>query len=86
MIRNAAHICRVPGCSNVRQHWAEVCQACWRLLPCDKQEALKAAKRSKAPHRIAQASIDAINWIVQHSPARQAARITGEGQDLGAPP
>jgi hypothetical protein len=85
-MRNAAHICRVPGCGNVRQRWAEVCHTCWRMLPCDKQNALKEAKRSRAAHRIATASIDAVNWLKAHSPARQAAQLLGEAKDLGAPP
>jgi len=87
MMRNAAHICPVPGCGNhLPSRKSAVCRRCWGLLPFDKRQAIQTAKDDQAPHKVAAASIDATRWLTEHAPWRQAARMTGEREDLGAPP
>lgn len=77
MMRSAARQCRA-GCGRLRQTWADFCPACWKRLPGDVAGALVAARRAKAPHLMARASIAAMDWLRTHSPAVEAARRIGE--------
>jgi hypothetical protein len=86
-MRNAAHLCPVPGCGNLRLGWATCCRACWRRLPDDYRAAISSAKRDKAPHREAKAAIAATQWLTEHRTAEQTARLLGEREAAGiAPP
>lgn len=72
------HPCPVSYCSGTRQHWEATCPACWARMPFDKRDAITAARRAKNKATEAAASIDAVTWLEQHSPAAEAARRMGE--------
>jgi hypothetical protein len=78
MNRLQLHACPVRGCAGERQRWEAVCGTCWALLPFDKRRAVLDARKARARHLEAAASIDAVAWLNAHRPAVQVAKILGE--------
>jgi len=83
MKRLELHACPVRDCRGKRQRWEAVCGTCWPLLPFDKRKAILDARKARARHLEASASIDAVAWLNEHRPADLAAKIMGE-RDAGA--
>lgn len=81
MNRLQLHACPVRGCGGKRQRWEAVCGTCWPLLPFDKRKAILEARKARARHLEATASMDAVAWLNAHRPAEQTAKILGEHDD-----
>lgn len=58
--------------------WKRLCDGCFRRLPFDRRRAIAEAGEARAAHLVSQLSIEAAQWLREHSPAAEAARRTGE--------
>lgn len=66
------------GCGGRRERWQAVCRDCWKRVPADLRDAIRAAQASKARHLEAKAAMEATDWLRAHPAGAAAARITGE--------
>lgn len=76
--------CPVSGCGNARGRWHAVCQSCWDRLPGDLRNRINTARAQRSVRLEANASIDASNWLTEHPPGWNVARVMGEAG--AAPP
>jgi hypothetical protein len=76
--RKPAPVCAAAGCCERIESWQRLCGRCWRKIPFDLREKIKAAMAARAPHLVVDHIRDAVRWLAEHSPAAAIARLTGE--------